>query len=144
MIILDTNVVSEPMRPQPDGAVMKWLNLQAPQTIFISSVTVSELLLGVELLVAGRRKTRLARDVAEIVASDFADHILDFDTKAAEEYAIRMANVRRDGIAVERADGQIGAIAAAHGFSVATRDVEPFNALGVPVIDPWSAAGTQD
>ncbi|MGH3457315.1 type II toxin-antitoxin system VapC family toxin [Aeromicrobium sp.] len=143
MIILDTIVVSEPMRPQPDSAVMEWLNRQASQTIFISAVTVSELLLGVELLVAGRRKTKLSHDVAEIVASDFADRILDFDTRAAEEYAIRMAKVRRDGVAVERADGQIGAIAASHGFAVATRDVEPFSALGVPVIDPWSAAGTQ-
>ena len=141
MIILDTNVVSEPMRPQPDVAVMDWLNQQDPQIVFITAVTVGELLLGVELLVAGRRKARVTQGVAKIVTHEFAERILDYDAAAAKEYAVRVAAARRSGVPVGIPDGQIGAIAAVNGFAVATRDVEPFTALGVPVVDPWSAAG---
>lgn len=76
--------------------------------------------------------------VNAMVTDVFGERVLDFDRPAAMEYATRMASSRRSGVAVSMADGQIGAIAAAHGFAVATRDVEPFSALGVPVIDPWS------
>lgn len=138
MIVLDTTVVSEPMRPEPDLAVVSWLDRQDARSLFITAVTVGEMLLGAELLPAGKRKSTLSRAIDKVVGETFRERILDFDTRAASELAVRMASARRSGIAVEMSDGQIAGIAAARGFAVATRDVAPFSALGLAVIDPWT------
>ncbi len=137
MIILDTNVISEPMRPKGDPAVRAWLDEQAAETLYLTATSLSELLLGVELLPDGARKEGLGAALAELVAALFEARVLPFDREAAMVYAPLVGRARALGQAISVADGQIAAIAAAHGFAVATRDTGPFEAAGVPVIDPW-------
>lgn len=137
MIILDTNVVSEPMRPNGDPAVLAWLDRQADETLYLTATSFAELLLGVEILPPGKRKKGLAAALAELIAGLFGSRILAFDESAAKLYASLVGGARAAGRVVGVADGQIAAIAAAHGFAVATRDAPPFRAVGVPVINPW-------
>ncbi len=106
--------------------------------LYLSAITVAELMLGVELLPDGRRKDELRSAVESVVADTFAGRILDFDSGVAMTYASLVAGARGQGIAVSVADGQIAATASHHGFAVATRDVQPFEALGLTVINPWS------
>lgn len=137
MIVLDTNVVSEPMRPAGNPAVQTWLDEQVAETLYLTATSLSELLLGVEMLPDGRRKEGLGAALAELVATLFESRVLPFDRHAATVYAPLVARTRAKGHALSVADGQIAAIAAAHGFTVATRDTAPFEAAGVPVINPW-------
>lgn len=139
MIILDTNVVSEPMRPAGSPAVLDWLDRQAASTLFLTATSLSELMLGVEILPAGRRRDELRAGLAELLDTLFDSRILPFDAAAAHAFARLVAQARSAGRAISVADGQIAAIATAHGFRVATRDRAPFEAAGVPVIDPWAA-----
>lgn len=136
MILLDTNVVSEGMKPQPDPAVLDWLDAQAAETLYLSSVTVAELLFGIGALPDGQRKTKLAATVEGLIAL-FEGRILAFDTAAARHYADLAVGARIAGKGFPTPDGYIAAIAAAHGFKVATRDVSAFAAAGVQTIDPW-------
>ena len=138
MIVVDTNVISEPLRSAHDERVRQWLNRQAPETLYLSAITVAELMLGVELLPDGRRKDELRSAVESVVADTFAGRILDFDSGVAMTYASLVAGARGQGITVSVADGQIAATASHHGFAVATRDVQPFEAVGLTVINPWS------
>lgn len=140
MIILDTNVVSEPMKPDADRRVQSWLDEQIAETLYLTSISLSELLLGVEVLPDGKRKEGLAVALAELIGALFASRILPFDQQAATMYAARMSRARASGRTVSMADGQIAAIAAVHGFKVATRDTAPFVAAGVPVVNPWEFA----
>ena len=137
MIILDTNVVSEPMKPDGDPGVQDWLDEQLAETLYITSISISELLLGVELRPEGKRKEGLAIALSDLLATLFGDRVLSFDLQAATMYAARISKARAAGRAISMADGQIAAIAAAHGFTIATRDTAPFVAAGVPVVDPW-------
>ena len=137
MIILDTNVVSEPMKPDGDRGVQAWLDEQIAETLYITSVSISELLLGVELLPDGKRKEGLAVALSDLLVTLFGDRVLAFDLQAATMYAARISKARATGRAISMADGQIAAIAAVHGFTVATRDTAPFVAAGVPVVNPW-------
>jgi len=139
MILLDTNVISEALRPKPALRVMAWLDAQAPETLYIPSVTIAELMFGVGALPDGRRKTMLAAGVDGVVDM-FADRILPFDTRAARRYAALAVRARAAGRGFPTPDGYIAAIAAAHGFVVATRDKPAFLAAGLTVIDPWDAA----
>jgi predicted nucleic acid-binding protein len=141
MIVLDTNVVSEPLRPGASATVKAWLNEQASETMYLTSVSYAEMLAGIEMLPAGRRKTDIAEAVAEVVERFFGTRILPFDTAAARAYAEGMARARSIGQTISIADGQIAAIAATHGFMVATRDTAPFAAAGLKVINPWLAHG---
>jgi predicted nucleic acid-binding protein len=137
MILLDTNVVSEPMRHHPDRRVQDWLDAQAIETLYLSTVSLSELLLGIESLPAGKRRTALAAALAEQIESLFEGRIVPFDVAAAEAYAKVVARARRQGHAISVADGQIAAIAAARSLSIASRDQAPFLAAGLAVINPW-------
>jgi predicted nucleic acid-binding protein len=137
MILLDTNVISEAIKPAPHPAVRAWLDEQAPETVFISSVTVAELLFGVGALAAGARKDQLAAWVDGAVAL-FVARVLPFDTAAARHYAVLAVRARAAGRGFPTPDGYIAAIAAAHGFAVASRDMSAFTAGGLNVIDPWS------
>lgn len=139
MIILDTNVVSEPMRPVSDPAVQAWLDRQAAETLFLTATGLSELLLGGEILPDGKRKQGLGAALAEMVAALFEGRILPFDQQAALHYAPIVSRARAEGQTISFADSQIAAIAAAHGLTVATRDTAPFAAAGVPVINPWES-----
>jgi predicted nucleic acid-binding protein len=138
MIVLDTNIFSEAMKPEPDPAVRDWLDEQAAETLYISSVTVAELLFGIRALPDGRRKQKLATTLDAMLPL-FEGKILAFDTDAARHYADLAVAARKAGKGFPTPDGYIAAIATAHGFTVATRDASAFDAAGVPVIDPWTA-----
>lgn len=136
MIVLDTNVVSEAMKPQPDAAVRTWLNDQAAETLYLSSVTLAELLYGIGALPAGKRRNMLTR-VLDGLLELFQDRILPFDTEAARRYAELAVRARTSGRSVPTPDGYIAAIAASRGFIVASRDTAPYEAGGLVVINPW-------
>lgn len=137
MIILDTNVVSEPMKPDGYRGVQAWLDDQIAETLYLTSISLSELLLGVEVLPDGKRKAGLAAALSDLLSTLFGARVLPFDQQAATMYAGRVSRARAAGRAISMADGQIAAIAAVHGFTVATRDTAPFAAAGVPVVNPW-------
>lgn len=136
MIVLDTNVVSEAMKPQPHEAVRAWLDNQAAETLYLSSVTVAELLFGVAALPAGKRKNMLTETVDGLLAL-FGDRVLPFDTEAARYYAELAYLARTGGRGFPTPDGYIAAIAASRGFIVASRDTGPYTAAGITVINPW-------
>ena len=138
MIVLDTNVISELMRPVPNRSVVEWADAQQIKTLFITSITISEILFGVEALPTGKRKSRL-RTFASGLAGIFEERILPFDVDAAILYAPMAATARKQGLGLSIADGYIAAITAAHGFMIATRDTAPFASVGLEVIDPWAA-----
>lgn len=140
MILLDTNVVSEGMKPAPAPEVRDWLDAQVAETLYLSSVTVAELLFGIGALPEGQRKVKLAAMIDGLL-SLFEGRILPFDTVAARCYADIAVAARTAGKGFPTPDGYIAAIAVAHGFKVATRDASAFVAAGVPVIDPWNAEG---
>jgi len=141
VILLDTNVVSEAMRPAPHPAVRDWLDAQAAETLFLASVTVAELTFGGGgALPDGRRKERLAAAIDGALAL-FGARILPFDIAAARRYGELAVKARAAGKGFPTPDGYIAAIAAAHGFAVASRDAGAFAAAGLVVIDPWIAAG---
>jgi len=137
MILLDTNVVSEAIKPEPHPSVLAWLDAQAAETLFISSITVAELLFGIGALPDGRRKDMLAARIDGLL-DQFVDRILHFDTLAAQRYADLAVKARAAGKGLPTPDGYIAAIAAAHGFAVASRDTSPFTSAGLTVIDPWT------
>lgn len=137
MIILDTNVVSEPMKPNGNPSVRAWLDQQVAETLYLTATSLSELLVGIEILPDGKRKEGLDTALSELVVRLFGSRILPFDQQAAMAYAPLVGRARTGGRLISMADGQIAAIAAVHGFTVATRDAAPFVAAGVPVINPW-------
>ena len=139
MIILDTNVVSEALNSPPDARVIDWLDRQEPETLFLTATSLAELLTGVEYLPDGKRKKGLADNMCALIARLFEDRVLGFEKNAAAIYAALVAGAKTRGRTIAVADGQIAAIAALQGFSVATRDVGPFTAAGVKVINPWEA-----
>jgi len=138
MIVLDTNVVSEAMKPEPHPAVRAWLNAQAAQTLYLSSVTLAELLFGIAALPTSKRQDLLAKALDGVLAL-FGDRVLSFDTEAARRYAELAVMARASGRGFPTPDGYIAAIAASRGFIVASRDVAPFQAAGVRIINPWEA-----
>lgn len=137
MILLDTNVISEAMKPAPDDTVRAWLDEQAAETLYLSSVTIAELLYGIGALPTGKRKDRLT-EALDGVMEMFADRVLPFDIAAARRYADLAVKARAAGKGFPTPDGYIAAIAAARGFTVATRDTSAFDAAGVAVINPWN------
>ena len=138
MIVLDTNVISEVMKAQPNPAVRVWLDEQAAETLYLSSVTLAELLFGIGVLPTGRRKEALIQTLDGLLDL-FRDRVLAFDTEAARHYAELAVMARAAGKGFPTPDGYIAAIATARGFTVATRDVASFQAAGLKVINPWDA-----
>lgn len=136
MILVDTNVVLETMRAVPDPAVIAWPDAQLAESLYLSSINLSELLLGIAVLPDGRRKIELRSVLLSQALVLFGDRVLTFDVPAAEAYATIVSRARATGVAIGVADGQIAAIATARGFAVATRDTKPFEAA---VINPWTA-----
>jgi predicted nucleic acid-binding protein len=137
MILLDTNVVSEAMTREPHPRVREWLDAQAGETLFLSSITVAELLSGIGALLDGKRKQSLAAALDDVL-DVFVGRILPFDTEAARHYADLAVKARAAGRGFPTPDGYIAAIAAAHGFAVASRVMSAFTAAGLTVIDPWT------
>ena len=136
MIVLDTNVVSEAMKPEPHLSVLNWLNDQVAETLYLSSVTLAELLFGIAALPAGKRKDRLEQVLAGLMEL-FQDRVLPFDIDAAKCYAELAVTAKGSGRGFPTPDGYIAAIAVSRNFIVASRDTAPFKAAGVLVIDPW-------
>ena len=139
MILLDTNVVSEPLRPSPDTTVVAWIDAQPVETLYLSAMTVAELRAGVAVLPAGRRRERIQDYLETGVLPLFAGRILPFDLLCASAYADILGTARRGGKAIATADAIIAATARANGLVVATRDVSPFAAADLKVINPWAA-----
>jgi predicted nucleic acid-binding protein len=139
VILLDTCVVSEPLKPRPNATVLHWLDNQTAESLYLSTVSLAELVSGVAALPAGRRRSTLASGLASLLAHLFGGRILPFDEAAASQFARIVTAARKRGYVISFADAQIASIAAAHGFSVATRDVDPFLAAGIPVMNPWQA-----
>ena len=137
MIVLDTNVVSEALKPQPDALVRDWLDAQAAETLFLTSITIAELKFGAGALPEGKRKEGLKIAFDGLIEL-FANRILAFDTKAAHRYADIAVLARAAGQGFPTPDGYIAAIAAAHEFSVASRYSSAVAAAGISVIDPWN------
>ncbi len=137
MILLDTNVVSEPLRLAPEVRVIEWIDAQPMETLFLTAITVAELRAGVALLPAGKRRSGLHDNLEKRVLPLFAGRVLPFDLACTQAYATLMGKTRAGGLSIATADGYIAAIAAANGFTVATRDTRPFEAARVAVINPW-------
>lgn len=138
MIVLDTNVISEPLRPAASPSVLAWLDRQNIETLFLTTISLAELRYGVAALPDGRRKQGLGAALEDRIIALFGSRILLFDRAAADAYAVVRTRAKALGVAISAADGYIAATAMAAGFAVATRDTEPFVAAGVTVIDPWS------
>ena len=137
MIILDTNVVSEPMKPHGNPLVRKWLDRQVAETLYLTATSLSELLLGLQLLPKGRRRESLSTMLSALLEQMFGPRLLPFDQQSAIAYAAIVSRARAKGYAISTGDGQIAAIAEVHGFAIATRDLGPFRAVGAAVINPW-------
>lgn len=137
MILLDTNVVSEPLRASPDPRVVAWIDEQPLETLFLSAVGVAELRFGVACLPVGRKRKALGEQLETRVLPLFAGRVLAFDLIATRVFADLMAQARKRGSVIGLADGLLAATAAAQGMMVATRDTAPFVAAGLRVIDPW-------
>ncbi len=137
MIILDTNVISEPRAKKPDQRVAAWFDAQSAETLYLTTITVGELRYRIAALPAGRRRDEYAAWLEDRALPAFSGRILAYDLDATSEYARLRAAARGAGLAIATADGMIAATAAAAGFAVATRDRSPFEAAGVPTIDPW-------
>jgi len=136
MIVLDTNVVSEAMKHEPHPAVRVWLNGQATETLYLSTVTVAELLFGIGALPVGKRKDLLAQTLDGLMRL-FRDRVLPFDMDAARCYAELAVTAKTAGRGFPTPDGYIAAIASSRGFMVASRDTRPFEAAKIRVINPW-------
>lgn len=136
MIILDTNVVSEAMKPEPDPSVRAWLNKQSAETLYLSSITLAELLFGLAAMPNGKRRDMLSEALDGLMQL-FRDRVLPFDTNAARKYAELAAAARIAGCGFPVPDGYIAAIAASQGYRVASRDTMPFEAANVEVVNPW-------
>jgi predicted nucleic acid-binding protein len=140
MIVLDTNVLSELMRAQPDGKVLAWLDRQAAHTLSLTAVTVAELQYGIERLPEGRRKVALRHAAQAMLEQDFAGRVLAFDETAALHYGPLVASREAMGRPISLADAQIAAICRRYDASLATRNGRDFEATGLEVVDPWHAA----
>ncbi|MBX5174626.1 type II toxin-antitoxin system VapC family toxin [Rhizobium sp. NZLR1b] len=139
MILLNTNVISEPWRSVPDVAVIAWLDAQAIETLFLSTITIAELRFGIASMPPGKRQAILHDRLEREVLLHFVERILPFGVTTSQFYSDLMARARLSGKAIGKADGYIAATAAAHGLAVATRDTSPFEAAGLKVINPWSS-----
>ena len=140
MFLLDTNVVSELLRPSPEPVVEAWVGDARATDLYFSAIGEAELRYGVAILPAGRRQTALASAIEAILREDFADRILPFDSEAAREYADIAAARRSAGRPFAPADCQIAAIARSRGMAVVTRNLRDFEDIGAEVVDPWTAA----
>ena len=137
MIVLDTNVLSETLRPAPADSVSRWMRAQPSSSLFTTSICEAEIFYGVALMPKGWRRARLEQAVTAIFEEDLADRILPFDSAAARAFASIAARRRALGRPISEFDAQIAAIAHSRGATLATRNVEDFADCGIKVISPW-------
>lgn len=139
MILLDTNVISELMRPAPEPMVEQWLASLPAASVFISTITEAELRYGVALLPSGKRRATLAAEIEDMLGEEFNGRILPFDGAAAVAFAEIAIERRQAGRPISQADAQIAAIARSRGAALATRNAPDFEGCGVEVINPWKS-----
>lgn len=139
MILVDTNVISEPFRVSPNPAVSEWLNNQPLETLYLAAMTVAELRAGVAMMPASKRRATLNDGIEHTLLPLFMGRVVPFDVACTRAYAELLVAARKMGQTVAAADAVIAAIALNGGFMVATRDTTPFLAAGVKVINPWEA-----
>jgi predicted nucleic acid-binding protein len=138
MIVLDTNVLSEGLRPQPSVKVMRWMQSEPVTALFTTTITEAEMFYGAALLPDSRRRQSLEVVLTQLFLGQFAGRILPFDSAAAREFVDIAATRRRAGRPIGEADGRIAAIARSRGASLATRDIGDFVGCGLSLIDPWA------
>ena len=139
MIVLDTNVLSEAFKPSPSEAVLGWLGAQEPPSVFITTITQAELLYGVEMLPAGKRRMRLSAAIEKVFTEEFRERILPFDQDAARVFAKIVAGRDALGRPISQSDAMIAAVARSRRAALATRNTSDFEHCGVRIINPWSA-----
>jgi toxin FitB len=137
MILLDTNVISEPLKASGDPKIVTWINAQNIETLYLSTIGLAELRFGIAVLPEGKRKDVLHSSLEQRVLPLFEGRILSFDIGASQAYATLRSKARAAGQAIASVDGYIAAIAMTHGLAVATRDTNPFIAAGLTVINPF-------
>jgi toxin FitB len=140
VIILDTNVLSEVLKPLPSGIVLRWLASLEPSVVFTTTITEAEILYGIELLQPGKRRGRLLAAIEKMFAEEFQDRILPFDDSAARAFAKIVAARYAAGLPISQFDAMIAAIARSRRGAVATRNTGDFKRCGVQIINPWSPA----
>lgn len=140
MIILDTNVVSELMKPRPDGAVEEWTGTQPAGDLYVTSITQAEILHGILLLSKGKRRDLLEQAAEAMFREEFGGRVLPFGSEASRAYAEIAVARRRSGRPISHFDAQIAAIARVRGASLSTRNVDDFVGCGVTVVNPWLEA----
>jgi len=137
MILLDTNVISELMRPESSPVVLKWFSRQQPQELYSSSVSLAEIFYGIELLSEGKRRKDLFAGAERMFTKVLAGRVFAFEDEAAHAFA-RIASVRRKaGRPIAELDAQIAAIAHVHGALLATRNTADFEGCGIRLVNPW-------
>ncbi len=137
-ILLDTNLLSELMRRAPDKQVLRWFEPHRRTTFYTTAVARAEILLGVALFPAGKRRDALAQAAEQMFTEDFSGCCLPFDGQAATEYAMLVAQRTVAGRPISTEDGQIAAIALCHGIPLATRNIKDFQGIpGLDLVDPW-------
>lgn len=141
MIVLDTNVVSEPLRQRPHPGVVAWLDAQLLETLYLTSITIAEVRFGIAALADGQRKTTLNERFETDIVPLFTGRTLSFDEPASSAYPRLRNHARAIGLPIGDSDALIAAIARANDLTVATRDTQPFDVAGVPVINPFDEHG---
>jgi hypothetical protein len=139
MIVLDTNVLSELMRPKPNQIVVNWVASKSAKTLFITSLTQAEILYGLELLPTGKRRKALQKAARLMFEEDFRERILSFDTDAAQNFATIAAKRRILGHPISQIDAQIAAITYSHSGILATRNIVDFQDCGIALVNPWDS-----
>lgn len=140
MFILDTNVVSELMRPVPEPALKSWIADRAASSLFLTSVCEAELRFGLAVMPSGRRRDGLVASLERMLRAGFANRILPFDSAAARAYAEIASDRRAAGHPISQFDGQMAAVARTRGMALATRNVRDFRSIGLVLVNPWAGA----
>ncbi|CAI1916386.1 TPA: type II toxin-antitoxin system VapC family toxin [Serratia fonticola] len=143
MIILDTNIISEMMRPYPHYNVITWLDEKDNNELYLSAIVVAELFSGVARMPEGKRQRELKLKLAEAIQTKFDEQVLPFDAMSAMQYAQLMGRNQRQGKLMSMPDTQIAAICLQYGATLATRNIKDFLHCGIELIDPWQAIGGQ-
>jgi predicted nucleic acid-binding protein len=138
MIVLDTNVFSETVKPRPSGAVLRWLARQDGVSVFTTAITQAEVLRGIEEMPTGKRRTRISMVIERIFTEEFQPRILPFDEKAARTLAKIVPAREAAGRPISQFDAMIAAIARSCHAAVATRNAEDFSLCGIAVVNPWT------
>ena len=137
MIILDTNVLSELMTPNPNSSVMSWVAVQSEQALFTTSITQAEMCLGVAILPVGQRQSNLLVAIEDVFNQDFAGRILAFDSSVVRAYVQIVTHRKQIGRPISQFDAQIAAIAKTYDAILATRNIKDFENCGIELVNPW-------